>query len=398
MTTAKSREFDIVIFGATGFTGQLVAEYFAKNVPLSEISWAIAGRNLEKLIQVRAGLTLIDPTCQELAVLSADSANADSLLTMTKSTKVVLSTVGPYAEYGEPLVRACVEGGTDYCDITGEPAFVASIRSEYHEAALQKGVRIVNCCGFDSIPADAGALFTVLNLDSSEPKRVRAFVTARGKASGGTWHSAVKAMAELRSKKRGGANKTSSNALATKSHWKKPGIHREQKVKGWGLPMPVIDPLIVKRSSVSHKAYGNDFRYAQYLRVKNLKTAMTLVAGVAAVFVGAQFSPTRSWLLRRLNPGDGPDAETRARSSFMLTFVGEAGGEQVITKVSGGDAGYTETSKMLSECGLMLVRGSSKPGALGGVLTPVETFGESLIHKLQACGIAFEVQERQTAG
>lgn len=394
MPTAESKHFDIVIFGATGFTGQLVAEYFARNVPLTEVRWAIAGRNLQKLVEVREKLTGIEASCERLAVLSADISSDDSLLTMAKDTHVILTTVGPYAEYGEPLVRACIAGGTDYCDITGEPAFVSEIQQKYQEKASAAGVRIVNCCGFDSIPADAGALFTVLQLESGAPKRVRGFVSVNGQYSGGTWHSAVKAMAELRSKGSGKKTSGSSQSRSATPRWKRPGIHREEAVKGWGLPMPVIDPLIVKRSSRSHQAYGEGFGYGQYLRVSSLKKATGLMAGVAGVFVGAQFKPSRQWLLSRLKQGDGPDEETRQRSSFKVTFVGTAGSQSVVTAVSGGDAGYTETSKMLSECGLMLVRDRDILPKRSGILTPVEAFGETLIHRLTSQGITFELVER----
>ena len=395
MSSDDSKQFDVVIFGATGFTGQLVAEYFARNVSLNETRWAIAGRNLQKLIEVREHLTSIEPSCEEIAVLSADISSADSLLTMAKDTRVVLTTVGPYAEYGEPLVRACVEAGTDYCDITGEPSFVSKMRAKYHDKAVEAGVRIVNCCGFDSIPADAGALFTVMQMSGSHPKRVRAFVSAHGQYSGGTWHSAIKAMAEMRS---GGKSTPAVSTPKPKSsgpRWKRPGVHQEKAVKGWGLPMPVIDPSIVKRSSRTHPAYGEGFGYGQYLRVSSLKKAMTLMAGVAGVFAGAQFKPTREWLLGKLQPGQGPDEETRNRSSFRLTFVGEQGSDRVITAVTGGDAGYTETSKMLSECGLMLAEADESLPERSGVLTPVEAFGENLIHRLNSRGIGFEVVDKQ---
>ena len=395
MSSADARNFDVVIFGATGFTGQLVAEYFARNVPLTEVRWAIAGRNLQKLVTVREKLTAIEPACERLALLSADTSSDESLMTLAKDTRVVLTTVGPYAEYGEPLVRACVEAGTHYCDITGEPSFVSDMRAKYHQQAVDAGVRIVNCCGFDSIPADAGALFTVMQLQGSAPKRVRAFVSAHGQYSGGTWHSAIKAMAEMRSAKPATSGGAGERPRSNGPRWKRPGVHQEKAVKGWGLPMPVIDPSIVKRSSRTHPAYGDGFGYGQYLRVSSLKKAVGLMAGVAGVFAGAQFKPTREWLLSKLQPGEGPDEATRNKSSFRVTFVGEAGGERVITAVSGGDAGYTETSKMLSECGLMLIRDEASIPESSGVITPVEAFGETLIQRLNSRGINFEVVNKQ---
>ncbi len=192
MTT--ERTYDVVVFGATGFTGRLVAEYLAASN--ESFRWAIAGRSAGKLARVKADSGLGD----DVGVIAADSSDSGSLAAMAEQTRVVLTAVGPYQKYGEPLVAACVEAGTDYADITGEPEFVGGLIERYDEAAREKGVRVVNCCGFDSIPHDLGAYMMAQELSSNNgsPVVLEGFVSASGKMSGGTWQSAVNAMGRAR--------------------------------------------------------------------------------------------------------------------------------------------------------------------------------------------------------
>ena len=202
----NDRRFDVVVYGATGFTGGLVAEYLAENGP-PDLRWAIAGRNSQKLAAVKDRVARKNPALASLPVLSASADDPASLDALAASTRVVLTTVGPYAKYGEPLVAACVKAGTDYVDITGEPDFVDTMVRKYHETAKEKQLRIVSCCGFDSIPHDLGALFTAQKLAPNDAMTVRGFVRAKGGVSGGTWHSALGAMADLGKKtpSKGGA-------------------------------------------------------------------------------------------------------------------------------------------------------------------------------------------------
>src|SRR5215210_6849647 len=187
---SDQRPLDIVLFGATGFTGGLTAEYLARNAP-EGTRWALAGRNPDKLAGVRERLAAIDPACAELELLEADSGDADSLRAVAESTHVVATTVGPYVELGEPLVAACAQAGTDYADITGEPEFVDRMYVRHHATAVATGARLVHACGFDSIPHDLGVLFTVELLPEGVPLTVRGFVSAGGRPSAGTFHSAV---------------------------------------------------------------------------------------------------------------------------------------------------------------------------------------------------------------
>src|SRR3954471_5523108 len=189
---AGDRPHDIVLFGATGFTGGLTAAYLAANAP-AEVSWALAGRNRSKLEGVRERLAADHPGSAELGLLEADVEDPASIREVAESARVVTTTVGPYIAYGEPLVAACAEAGTDYVDLTGEPEFVDLMYVRHQARTVETGARIVHCCGFDSIPHDLGAYFTVKQLPEGVPLKVEGFVRAGGKLSGGTIESALTA-------------------------------------------------------------------------------------------------------------------------------------------------------------------------------------------------------------
>jgi short subunit dehydrogenase-like uncharacterized protein len=393
-SNTERRKYDVVLFGATGFTGRLIAEYIARTYG-SSISWAIAGRNSEKLAAVRATIADIDPSCSEVGIIEADHRDWASLVMMANQTKVVLTTVGPYVEYGEPLVRACLSGGADYADITGEPEFVDEMVASYHDAAREKGLRIVNCCGFDSIPHDLGVLFTVGQLPSDQPMTVKGFVQAKGTFSGGTWQSAVKAMSRLREtqKAKQAAKGAGSNGSGRRVRGIKPSFSYDRQVGGWVFPLPTIDPEIVRRSAKALDQYGPDFRYGHYGKSSSLPKVVMGAAGIGAVFALAQLKPTRNWLLSKRPSGVGPSAEERENGWFKVTFVAEAGGRNVVTRVTGGDPGYGETSKMAAEAALCLALDRDKLPDHAGVLTPAVAMGDVLIERLRSRGIGFEVVE-----
>ncbi|MGI8332900.1 saccharopine dehydrogenase family protein [Actinomadura scrupuli] len=384
------RTYDLVLFGATGFTGGLTAEYLAEHAP-EGTRWALAGRNQAKLAALRERLTAFDPACKDLPLLHADVADSGSIRAVAESTRVVVTTVGPYITYGEPLVAACAAAGTDYLDLTGEPEFVDLMYVRHHEQARATGARIVHACGFDSIPHDLGAYFTVLQLPEDVPIRVEGFVRANGAASGGTAHSAITAMSRAR--------QTARAALARRRVEPIPAGRRVRVVKGlsrfappsgaWTLPMPTIDPMVVTRSARALDRYGPDFSYGHYLAVRHLVGAAGAVAGVAGVFALAQLPPTRDLLLRIKSPGEGPTPEKRAKSWFNVRFVGEGGGRRVVTEVAGGDPGYDETAKMLAEAALCLVH-DDLPETSGQVTTAA-AMGDRLIDRLQKAGITFRV-------
>jgi short subunit dehydrogenase-like uncharacterized protein len=384
----EGRQHDIVLLGATGFTGALTAEYLAANAPQG-LRWALAGRNRAKLEDVRSRLGN-----DSLSLLEADVNDADSLRAVAESTKVVITTVGPYILYGEPLVAACAAAGTDYVDLTGEPEFVDRMWVAYHEQAERSGARIVHSCGFDSIPYDLGVLFTVNQLPEGVPISVNGFVRAGGTFSGGTYQSAIHNMGRLRQTVQAGRERRQREprpegrkvrGAAGKPH-REPGL-------GWVVPFPTIDPQTVLRSARALDRYGPEFTYSHYLVAKRLPVLAGMAAGAGAVIALAQLPPTRSALLKLGKAsGAGPSAEQREKGWFKVRLVGEGGGKRVVAEVSGGDPGYGETSKMLSESALCLAQEPLPQRA--GQLTPAVAMGEALIERLTRAGIRFDVLER----
>ena len=397
---SDERRYDVIVFGATGFTGGLAAEYLARHHGGSGLRWALAGRSADKLKARRAELEAIDPACVDVGLVEARVDDPASLASMAGRARVLISTVGPFAELGEPVVAACVEAGTDYVDITGEPEFVDAIRERHDARARERGLRIVPNCGFDCIPADLGALFTVRELPKGRPIELEGFVRAAGSFSGGTWHSAIGAMAKMRKSRAPGEpqgrrpRSKAEPSEARQARPLKPRVRFERTVGAWVVPFPVLDPVVVLRSARALDEYGPDFRYAHYARVRRLPTLLAGVAGVGAVFTLAQWGPTRSLLLRVKARGEGPSAEQRAKGRFEVCFVGRAGDSRVVTAVRGGDPGYTETSKMVSEAALCLAQDRERLPDTAGVITPALAMGDLLTERLRAAGISFEVLER----
>jgi short subunit dehydrogenase-like uncharacterized protein len=385
------RPLDVALFGATGFTGGLTAEYLARHAP-EGTRWALVGRSAEKLAGVRDRLAAIDPACAQLELLEADSGDAGSLRAVAERTHVVATTVGPYLNLGEPLVAACAETGTDYADLTGEPEFVDRMYVRHHATAVATGARLVHACGFDSIPHDLGVLFTVEQLPEGVPLTVRGYVSAGGKPSAGTFHSAVTQFSRLR---QAGTAYVERRRIEPKPQRKvssvKDPARYERSLGAWALPLPTIDPQVVKRSAGALERYGPDFSYGHYAAIKQLPAAVGALGGLGAMFALAQLPPTRSWLLGRMKSGDGPSPERRERSWFKVRFVGEGGGRRLVTEVAGGDPGYGETAKMLAESALCLAT-DNLPQTSGQVTTAV-AMGDVLIERLRRQGITFEVLE-----
>jgi short subunit dehydrogenase-like uncharacterized protein len=384
------REYDLVLFGATGFTGGLTAEYLAANAPAG-LSWALVGRNRAKLEAVAARLAAASPEAPVPALVEADAADAAALAKVAESTRVVITTVGPYALYGGPIVAACAAAGTDYIDLTGEPEFVDRTWLDHDATARRTGARIVHCCGFDSVPHDLGAYFTVKQLPEGVPLKVEGFVRTNARFSGGTYHSAVNAFGRGRQTLAAARERKKAEPRPTgrKVHTAPARIRRNGELGGWSVPLPTVDPTIVRRSAATVDRYGPDFTYGHNMVARHLATVAGMGAGIGTVAVLAPIPPARKLLLKAKSPGEGPDEQTRAGSWFKIRFVGEGGGKRVVTEVSGGDPGYSETSKMLAECGLCLAFDDLPERS--GQLTTVAAMGDMLLTRLQNAGIAFRV-------
>lgn len=394
VTPDTSRDLDLVLFGATGFTGGLTAEYLAEHGP-DGLRWALAGRSADKLAKVQARLEAIVPGHADLELIVVDAGDQAALAEVVSRARVVVTTVGPYVALGGPLVAACAETGTDYVDLTGEPEFVDRTYLDHHATAERTGARIVHACGFDSIPHDLGAYFTVQQLQGQAvdlgPITMRGVARSNGTFSGGTFHSAVGAFSRAKqaaatAKKRRAAEPRpegrSSRAVAGK-----PG--RDKLLGYWLLPLPTIDPQVVARSGAALASYGPEFRYSHFAGLKTLRYTVGGALGAGLIGVAAQVKPVRNLLLSRVPQGEGPDADRRAKAWFTVDFVAEADGRTLHTRVSGGDPGYGETSKMLAESALCLAFDDNPTTA--GSVTTAQAMGANLLGRLQAAGMSFEV-------
>ncbi|RJQ86813.1 saccharopine dehydrogenase family protein [Amycolatopsis panacis] len=381
-------DYDLVVFGATGFTGALTAEYLARTAP-EGCRWALAGRDPGKLAALRDRLAAIDGRCAALPLLTADSGDPASLREIAASAKVVATTVGPYLERGEALVAACAEEGTDYLDLTGEPEFVDRMYLAHHAKAAETGARIVHSCGFDSIPHDLGVWYTVRQLPEDVPLEVDGYVRVGARPSGGTLGTALTVLSRLPQSARAAKERAVQEPEIPGRSVRIPAgrPHRMPGTGHWALPLPTIDPQIVRHSARASRRYGPDFRYRHFAAFEHLSSAALSVAGAGALATAAQLPPARRALSRRLAPGDGPDEQQRARSWFRLRFLGRGGGEEVTTEVTGGDPGYDETAKMLAESALCLAFDQLPDTA--GQLTTATAMGDALLRRLAHAGITF---------
>lgn len=409
-----SRPYDIILYGATSFVGQLTAAYLhqflsqANKDKADSVRWAIAGRNQDKLTQVKDQVG-----DSNLPILIADSEDAQSLDALASKSRVIISTVGPYLKYGEPLIKACVDNGTDYVDLTGEAIFIKAMLDKYQSAAQASGARIVNSCGFDSLPSDLGVLFTqnyaqqTLNAPCHTiHMRVKA---AKGGLSGGTFASMATILEEVGTNK--AARKLLANPYVLNDDPKRPNIRQnsvkvpewDAQNKRWLAPfiMESINTRVVHRSNqLRGYEYGRDFKYDEAMwmpsGLKGRLLSYGLVAGMAGFAAGMIFKPTRDLINDKLLPqsGEGPNKQERDEGYFDIRFFGEGSyGKQVLTKVTGDkDPGYGSTCQMLSQSALCLLQDISKQEITGGFWTPASSMGERLIERLQAhAGITFEV-------
>jgi len=399
-------QIDLVVFGATSFVGQILTRRLVERIGVDgDVRWAIAGRNAGKLRDVAAD------TGADVEQIVADAEDTDAMHELAASTRVVASTVGPYALYGSPLVKAVAEAGTDYCDLTGEPQWMRAMIDAHQDAATASGARIVHACGFDSIPSDLGVWFTQQQAIeqfgqpcTSIALRVKAM---KGGASGGTIASGLNMVEEMRNDPELRKMLGNPYALAPadmRSGPKQPNVMRPQldsKSGEWVGPfiMAAANTRVVQRShALLGRPWGDGFEYDEAMLMGGGPIGAikaTAVAGGMAGFAGmASLGPTRKLLGRLLpEPGEGPSEDAQEAGFFDLRLYGETGdGDKIITKVTGDrDPGYGSTAKMLAESSLAfldLVR--SEVG--GGFWTPATAFGDVLIDRLiEHAGLTFDV-------
>lgn len=371
----------LTIFGATGFTGRITAAYIAKHAEREGLTWAIAGRSEAALIELRESLVGVKPD-----VVVADIRDKDSLRAMTASTKVLMNAVGPFAMYGPDVVAACLESGTHYLDITGEPEFLNLCFVRHHQAAMDKGIAIVNACGFDSIPADFATWLAVKELPVEVPKSVRCYVSTNATFSGGTLNTAVQSVLNKRTGKR-------QDVVTYPKHPDAPKIDRGIQFSTffgkWALPMPVADIHIVRRSAMRlPDEYGPAFSYAQFFLARSFGAMVSLLSRVIVLFTFIRFAWFRDWIYKKYSPGTGPSPEKRASSHFTVTAIAETiEGQTSTVEISGGDPGYDETAKFFAESAFCLLEKEREGSLKYGVLTPVEAMGEELVKRLEKEGI-----------
>jgi short subunit dehydrogenase-like uncharacterized protein len=409
----NSKHYDLIVFGATSFVGQILTQYLCNSFngdQQEQLNWAIAGRSQSKLESVRSRL---DKKGGDVDILLADSTDDASLVELCNKTKVIVSTVGPYALYGEPLIKAAVNTGTDYCDLTGEVQWIGAMIRKYEAQAKASGARIVHCCGFDSIPSDMGVYFLQkqakekMGHSCSEIKmRVKA---AKGGLSGGTVASMVNITKEATKSAKLRKELANPYSVCPDSHSfteKQPHVTNaeyDEDFDVWTAPfmMAGINTRIVHRSNaLLDSAYGKSFLYDEAVMVgKGLKgrlMANTIVAVMAGFLVGAAIPPSR-WLLERFvlpKPGEGPAPEAQKKGYFDLRFIGEdTEGHRLHVKVTGqGDPGYGSTSKMLGQAAACLALDIDHDEIAGGFWTPSTIFKDKLIARLvQNADMQFEV-------
>ncbi len=409
---SNSKELDLVLFGATGFTGELVAQRLAQEP--AGLRWALAGRSRDKLERVRASLAQTNPRCAELPILVADATDEAALLAIARQARVICSTVGPYLRHGLPLVAACARAGSDYCDLTGEVPFIHASIERNLSTARESGARLLHACGFDSIPSDLGvfALHQHMAERGLPLREARLFVhSAKGGFSGGTLATIIDLFAAGRADPKLRRLMIDPYALVPDSgeprrRPKEPrGVAYDGEAGQWTAPfiMAGINTRVVHRSNaLLGYPYGRDFRYAEYVgfgrgaRAAAMATAM--MAGIASFALLSISDITRPMLARLLpQGGEGPSEEqrTRGRWRVMLRGFSEKADQTdpqaaAVLRLSGeGDPGYASTARMLAEVALLLAE-THGGGQSGGVYTPAAALGQTLIARLPRAGVQFQ--------
>lgn len=398
--------FDFIVFGATSFVGKILCHYLNNTYEAGEITWAIAGRSKTKLEELKKEL---GDKASNITMIVADAADEGDLRAMVSQTGLIVSTVGPYALYGEPLLKVCCETGTDYCDLTGEAQWIAQMIGKYEIVARESGARIVNCCGFDSIPSDLGVLFLQ---EKAKEKfnhycyRVKMRVKAmKGAASGGTVASMLNVAKEAAKDPALRRTLVNPYALCPEDHpfFARQSSNNQAKYDAdfeqWITPfiMASINTRVVHRSNgILQARYGKNFLYDEAMLSKSAFKAKAFSYGLGAFMFSAVVPPLRSTMetLFLPKPGEGPSPEEQENGFYNMVFLGEtATGDVIKAKVTGDrDPGYGSTAKILAETAIQLSGLSSDDGKTGGFWTPSALLGMPLVEKLsEKAGLTFDI-------
>jgi short subunit dehydrogenase-like uncharacterized protein len=388
-----SRDFDLVVLGATGFTGRLVADYLAASKQSKK--WALAGRNRDKLMAIGHDVPLV----------IVDTSDAAACTDLARRTRVVCTTVGPYSKYGSAVVAACADAGTHYCDLTGEVHWMRQMIDAHHERAKQTGARIVHTCGFDSIPSDLGTWATqqaFIERFGRPAKRVTAlFGETSGSFSGGTVASAF-AIADAMSDP--AVRRVVGNPYALDPQPSAPHPRVDERVPGWEPTLkmfhvpffmaPTNGPVVRRSHALAGEPWGSDFVYREVMSTPGNARGLAMAAGITAGLAGFAAIMKRPRLRHMLQerapkPGEGPSLQQRERGHWKVRFVAEDGADRMVYVVAdpAGDPGYQSTAKMLGESTLCLAFDAlTSPG---GVQTPSTAMNGALLARLRAAGLQF---------
>lgn len=404
-------KYDVVVLGASGFTGKWVVRHLFENYPQSSLKWAIAGRDQQKLKQT---LLFIGDDQQATETLAADSADKQSLLDLVAKTKVIITTVGPYAQYGSLLVEACAESGTHYVDLAGETPWMREMIDRHHQQAQQTGAKIVHTCGFDSLPSDIGVHYLQQQAQQQFGNYFNkvhfSLIASDGGMSGGTVHSMLGVIEQAASNKKTRSLLVNAYSLNPDISFKGPDYRKQddvvfnQELGRWTAPfiMEAINTRVVRRSNALQDfKYGQDFSYTESMATGK-GFAGRLKAHLISLFLKvftltAVFSWGRKLLSIILpNQGDGPKVDPDNPGFYVIDIYGEDQNGNSLTASLSGDAdpGYGSTGKMLAEAGVCLVLDDDKIIQSGGVLTPSVAMGDALLERLHNnAGLTFSIKQ-----
>ncbi|WP_182113161.1 MULTISPECIES: trans-acting enoyl reductase family protein [unclassified Actinotalea] len=404
------REHDVVVFGATGFVGALVAEHLAHHAP-ADVRIALAGRSREKLEAVRAALP---PRTHGWPLLTADSTDDASLDAMAAAARVVVSTVGPYLRYGLPVVAACARAGTHYADLTGETPFVRQVIDRYDDVARASGARLVHACGYDAVPSDLALLTLhrrVAADDAGTLAHVRTVATARGGVSGGTL-ATMRGVVELAVRDPAARRLLADPYALSPDRAAEPDVPQPPDAPapgrtvdgGWVAPFPMasFNTRVVRRSNALQGwAYGRTLRYGEVAGTgpgpRGAAAAVGLTAGLGLAAGVIALPPTRGLLDRVLpGPGEGPDEETRRTGRFRMTVhaLTTTGRHYGAVAAGSGDPGYAATAVMIGQSALALALDGDRLPDRAGSLTPAAGLGDVLVERLRVAGHTYDAAPR----